>query len=93
MPNVARSRTIPTTGERVWALVSDPHNLPQKCSLLVVPMFHVTGCFATMGPTLATGHEGLGITTSLGTGRLIADQITGRTSEIPCQPYLPGRAC
>jgi len=29
MPNVARSRTIPTTGDRVWALVSDPHNLPR----------------------------------------------------------------
>ena len=29
MPNVARSRTIPTSGERVWALVSDPHNLPR----------------------------------------------------------------
>lgn len=29
MPNVARSRLIPTSGERVWALVSDPHNLPR----------------------------------------------------------------
>ncbi len=29
MPNVARSRSIPTSGERVWALVSDPHNLPR----------------------------------------------------------------
>ena len=29
MPNVARSRSIPTTVERVWALVSDPHNLPR----------------------------------------------------------------
>jgi len=40
---------------------------------------------------LATGHEGLGITTSLATGRLLADQLTGRTSAIPCEPYLPGR--
>jgi glycine/D-amino acid oxidase-like deaminating enzyme len=40
---------------------------------------------------LATGHEGLGITTSLATGRLIADQITGRASAIPVEPYLPGR--
>lgn len=40
---------------------------------------------------LATGHEGLGITTSLATGRLIADQITGRRSAIPIEPYLPSR--
>jgi glycine/D-amino acid oxidase-like deaminating enzyme len=40
---------------------------------------------------LATGHEGLGITTSLGTARLLADQITGRKSEIPIEPYLPSR--
>jgi glycine/D-amino acid oxidase-like deaminating enzyme len=52
-----------------------------------------------IGPTpadprlyLATGHEGLGITTSLATGRLVADQIAGRESEIPIAPYLPGRA-
>ena len=43
------------------------------------------------GLYLATGHEGLGITTSLATGRLIADQILGRASAIPIKPYLPGR--
>lgn len=41
---------------------------------------------------LATGHEGLGITTSLATGKLIADQITGQASAIPAEPYLPSRA-
>lgn len=40
---------------------------------------------------LATGHEGLGITTSLGTGRLLADLILGRNPEIPAEPYLPKR--
>ncbi|MGO9010983.1 MAG: NAD(P)/FAD-dependent oxidoreductase [Bryobacteraceae bacterium] len=40
---------------------------------------------------LATGHEGLGITTSLATGKLVADQILGRPSAIPREPYLPGR--
>ena len=40
---------------------------------------------------LATGHEGLGITTSLATGRLVADRIVGRRSAIPPEPYLPGR--
>ena len=51
-----------------------------------------------IGPTsadsrlyLATGHEGLGITTSLATGRLIADHIVGRASQIPIGPYLPER--
>jgi glycine/D-amino acid oxidase-like deaminating enzyme len=40
---------------------------------------------------LATGHEGLGITTSLGTARILADQITGVRPEIPAEPYLPSR--
>jgi glycine/D-amino acid oxidase-like deaminating enzyme len=40
---------------------------------------------------LASGHEGLGITTSLGTGRLIADLLLNRKSEIPTEPYLPLR--
>jgi glycine/D-amino acid oxidase-like deaminating enzyme len=40
---------------------------------------------------LATGHEGLGITTSLGTARLIADHLAGRQSAIPIEPYLPTR--
>jgi glycine/D-amino acid oxidase-like deaminating enzyme len=40
---------------------------------------------------LATGHEGLGITTSLGTARILADQITGTKPEIPVEPYLPAR--
>lgn len=41
---------------------------------------------------LATGHEGLGITTSLGTARILVDQITGTKPEIPIEPYLPSRA-
>jgi glycine/D-amino acid oxidase-like deaminating enzyme len=40
---------------------------------------------------LATGHEGLGITTSLATGVLLTDQITGRKSQIAIGPYLPSR--
>jgi glycine/D-amino acid oxidase-like deaminating enzyme len=40
---------------------------------------------------LATGHEGLGITTSLATGRLLADRLLERKSEIPSEPYLPAR--
>jgi glycine/D-amino acid oxidase-like deaminating enzyme len=43
------------------------------------------------GLYLATGHEGLGITTSLGTARLLADQILGRKTAIPMEPYLPAR--
>ncbi|QQS41313.1 MAG: FAD-binding oxidoreductase [Acidobacteriota bacterium] len=39
----------------------------------------------------ATGHEGLGITTSLGTAALIADEILGRVSAIPREPYSPKR--
>lgn len=40
---------------------------------------------------VATGHEGVGITTSLGTGRLIADHVLGRSSPIDPAPYLPER--
>ncbi|MBZ5611476.1 MAG: FAD-binding oxidoreductase [Acidobacteriia bacterium] len=40
---------------------------------------------------LATGHEGLGITTSLATGKLVTDQILRRTPPIPFEPYLPSR--
>ena len=40
---------------------------------------------------LATGHEGLGITTSLGTAKLLAAQLTGKPGAIPIEPYLPSR--
>lgn len=40
---------------------------------------------------LATGHEGLGITTSFGTARILADHLMGKETEIPIQPYLPSR--
>jgi D-hydroxyproline dehydrogenase subunit beta len=41
---------------------------------------------------LATGHEGLGITTSLGTAKILVDQIVGTRPAIPIEPYLPSRA-
>jgi len=41
---------------------------------------------------LATGHEGLGITTSLGTARILVDQLTGSRTAIAVEPYLPSRA-
>lgn len=67
---------------RVWTgfRAATPDNLP-----LIGPW--------NADPTifLATGHEGLGITTSLATGRLIADHFLGRASEIPSEPYLPSR--
>ena len=40
---------------------------------------------------LATGHEGLGVTTSLGTARILCDQVLGNQPAIPVQPYLPSR--
>lgn len=40
---------------------------------------------------LAAGHEGLGITCSLGTGKLVCDLIMGRKSEIDPKPYCPSR--
>jgi glycine/D-amino acid oxidase-like deaminating enzyme len=40
---------------------------------------------------LATGHEGLGITTSLATAELLTAQFTGSKTAIPPDPYLPAR--
>lgn len=41
---------------------------------------------------LAAGHEGLGITTALGTARLLAAQILGQPPPLPVEPYLPARS-
>lgn len=40
---------------------------------------------------LATGHEGLGITTSLATAQLLAAQMAGGEAGIDARPYLPSR--
>lgn len=50
-----------------------------------------------IGPTdagvyVAAGHEGLGITTAMATGQLIADAVAGRASAIDPSPYSPARA-
>jgi glycine/D-amino acid oxidase-like deaminating enzyme len=43
------------------------------------------------GIWVAAGHEGLGVTTSLATARLLAAQITGEKAAIAPEPYLPAR--
>jgi glycine/D-amino acid oxidase-like deaminating enzyme len=40
---------------------------------------------------LAVGHEGLGITTSLATAKILAAQLLGRPCEIAVEPYSPAR--
>jgi D-hydroxyproline dehydrogenase subunit beta len=40
---------------------------------------------------LATGHEGLGITTALATAELLASSFTGSQPAIAPEPYLPAR--
>jgi glycine/D-amino acid oxidase-like deaminating enzyme len=77
VPALARHSVIRTwTGFRP----ASPDHLP-----LIGPWPLQDGVF------LATGHDGLGVTMALGTGRILADQIVGRTSEIPIDPYLPDR--
>jgi glycine/D-amino acid oxidase-like deaminating enzyme len=49
-------------------------------------------CPGQPGLWLATGHEGLGITTSLATAKLLVDQLLSRKPAIPWEPYLPERA-
>ncbi|MGB6484844.1 MAG: FAD-dependent oxidoreductase [Candidatus Acidiferrales bacterium] len=72
----------PLSAIRTWAgfRAATPDKLP-----LIGPMPGHDNLF------LATGHEGLGITTSLGTARLLVDQLLHRMPEIPAAPYLPGR--
>ena len=41
---------------------------------------------------VAAGHEGLGITTSMGSARLLVDQLLGREPAIDPRPYDPARA-
>ncbi|WP_372786697.1 class I adenylate-forming enzyme family protein [Phenylobacterium sp.] len=36
---------------------SDPHKIPQRVTLLVVPFFHATGLSATLGPTMNAGGK------------------------------------
>jgi glycine/D-amino acid oxidase-like deaminating enzyme len=43
------------------------------------------------GVWLATGHEGLGITTALATAHLLAAQMLERAPAISYDPYLPAR--
>jgi glycine/D-amino acid oxidase-like deaminating enzyme len=77
MPSLAELSAI-----RCWTgfRAATPDNLP-----LIGP------CPGFDSVYLAAGHEGLGISTSLATGRLLVDQILGRESAIPCDPYLPER--
>jgi glycine/D-amino acid oxidase-like deaminating enzyme len=89
MPGLAQLSTVRTwTGFRA----ATPDKLP-----LIGPWAGNATAEKTGGATgdksifLATGHEGLGITTSLGTARILADQITGTKPEIPIEPYLPSR--
>ncbi len=73
MPGIAGLSTI-----RAWTgfRAATPDKLP-----VIGPVPGLPGVFA------ATGHEGLGITTALATGRLIVDQILGRVSAISPEPY------
>jgi len=80
MPGLAHMSTVRTwTGFRA----ATPDKLP-----LIGPWVNTTGDKSIF---LATGHEGLGITTSLATARVLVDQITGTKPEIPIEPYLPSR--
>ena len=44
------------------------------------------------GLWIAAGHEGLGITASLGTAAVLADLVSGREPAINAAPYAPDRS-
>ena len=77
MPGIVALKVI-----RVWTgfRAATPDKLP-----LIGP--------ATGDPTLwlATGHEGLGITTALATAELLASSFTGTVPAISPDPYFPAR--
>jgi glycine/D-amino acid oxidase-like deaminating enzyme len=84
---VARAQAwLPEIGElqatRVWTgfRAATPDKLP-----LIGPWPEDPTLF------LATGHEGLGITTSLATAKLLVSAMLGDEAEIPAGPYLPAR--
>ncbi|MBI3678265.1 MAG: acyl--CoA ligase [Proteobacteria bacterium] len=51
----AIARNFLRRGEDVPVL--DPFTAPQRCTLLSVPFFHATGCFAVLNPTLIAGGK------------------------------------
>ena len=67
---------------RVWTgfRPATPDNLP-----------HIGPSPTQKNVYIAAGHEGLGITTALGTAEMITDMIVGRQLGIPFEPYLPSR--
>jgi D-hydroxyproline dehydrogenase subunit beta len=77
MPKLRELSTV-----RVWTgfRPATPDNLP-----------YIGKCPEHKNVYIAAGHEGLGITTSLGTAELIADSVLGRKSVIPPEPYQPDR--
>jgi glycine/D-amino acid oxidase-like deaminating enzyme len=78
VPGLASLRAIRTwTGFRP----ATPDNLP-----LIGPWSPGSGLW------IAAGHEGLGITTALGTGHLLSDLMLGRPPAIDPAPFDPGRA-
>ena len=78
MPALAQTSTIRTwTGFRA----ATPDKLPIIGESPADPSLY-----------FATGHEGLGITTALGTAELLADQMLRNKPAIPLAPFLPARA-
>ena len=77
MPKLASLSSI-----RVWtgARAATPDNLP-----LIGPTENDPTVF------VAAGHEGLGITTSLGTAQLAVAHFLGQQPPIPAESYLPSR--
>ena len=77
MPALASMPTIRTwTGFRP----ATPDKLP-----LLGPWPPIPGLW------IAAGHEGLGITTSLGTAEILADLVAGRAPAIDATPFAPAR--
>jgi D-hydroxyproline dehydrogenase subunit beta len=77
MPDLARNKAI-----RIWTgfRAATPDKLP-----LIGPYPGLKNVL------LATGHEGLGITTAPATAEMIAQHVLGLTPAIPLEPYLPSR--
>jgi glycine/D-amino acid oxidase-like deaminating enzyme len=80
-------------GIRAWTgfRAASPDGLPLIGPAADAAVADAAAAGAAPGVWLAVGHEGLGVTTSLATAKLLAAQITRTDAAIPVAPFLPAR--
>ncbi len=88
-PNYERARVLLERGRQVLpGIKTDGHSLWMGCRPSLPDSLPVIGRSPSHANVFfAFGHQHLGLTLSAITGRLIADQVAGRDSDIDLAPY------